>query len=68
MSYAFRCDRCKKYYLYNTVEYEKGYVYAGFEYRIENTNSGSITTSEEKIDLCDGCLRKLLNFMNNKEE
>ena len=57
MADAKRCDRCGKYYIANEQEFK------GCSLRHQKYSTQSIY-----FDLCDECVRKLLNFLNHSVE
>lgn len=64
MAYAYRCDRCGKYYDRNhkVVEYEgKKIQLVGMSFT-RVINGGSYNAMSK--DLCDECLDQLVEFFN----
>ena len=67
MSKALRCDRCGIYYCDNNynVKGSKGNTVVGIGLLLRGTGIGvDHFVGMKKMDLCDGCLKKLEDFMN----
>lgn len=67
MSKALKCDRCGIYYCDNNynVKGSKGNTVVGIGLLLRGTGIGvDHFVGMKKMDLCDGCLKKLEDFMN----
>lgn len=70
---ALRCDRCKKFYIYYSKEYNingKKVLCnsAGIDYKDKSGTINAIgSNAGVEYDLCENCMDKLVNFLEKSK-
>ena len=67
MSFAKKCDRCKKFYEKNTILNDILLRKKEKEDRIIKIEIQSTCCNGKDFDLCDVCLMELTNFLSNRK-
>lgn len=64
---AYRCDRCGLYYTKNKISapgHKTSTIVDGVELTVHSGSGQHCTDSANAMDLCDGCVEKLLDFLS----
>lgn len=62
MAEAMKCDRCGEYYDENTL-----YKIHRYGERMKGIRFDGVNSTDDRIDLCDDCIKELIKFLGFKE-